>query len=240
MTNSHTLAMLLAGGRGTRLRAVVSDRPKSMADVAGRPFLDFLLEQLCEAGLRRVILCTGHLGHCIEHTYGDAYGSLSLEYSREAEALGTAGAIRNALRCLRGQRSVLVLNGDSYADVKLRSFIDWYQDKPVTGGALIVAKIVDCARFGTVEVDGTDRIVAFREKRGVHEPGWINAGVYMLETDSIRAWSSATPLSLERDVIPRQISEGVRGFRMNGKFIDIGIPESYSQVVSFMQQRRLA
>src|SRR5690349_15097040 len=117
---------ILAGGLGTRLRSVVSDRPKVLALVRGRPFLAYLLDQLGEADIRRVVLLTGYKGEQIEKTFGSRYGNIDLEYSAETEPLGTAGALRLALPKLFANATVagtvLMLNGDSFCAADLKGF----------------------------------------------------------------------------------------------------------------------
>src|SRR2546426_1458133 len=111
-------AAILVGGLGTRLRAVVADRQKVLAPVAGRPFLEQLLDQLTAAGLKRVVLCTGHKAEQVEQTIGREYRGMSIGYSREPEPLGTAGAFRQALSLLDTD-PVLACNGDSFCEVDL-------------------------------------------------------------------------------------------------------------------------
>jgi NDP-sugar pyrophosphorylase family protein len=117
-------AAILAGGLGTRLRSVVADRPKVLAEVRGRPFLSFLLDQLAAAGVRYVVLCTGYRGEQVQAAFGNSYGGLRLAYSQEPSPLGTAGALRWALPLCESD-VVLALNGDSFCDADLPAFWDW-------------------------------------------------------------------------------------------------------------------
>ena len=117
---SNIEAAILAGGLGTRLRSVVPDRPKVLAEIGGRPFIEILLDQVAAAGIRTAVLCTGYLGDQIEARLGTRRGPLALRYSREVEPLGTGGALRLALPMLASD-TVLVLNGDSYCDADLRA-----------------------------------------------------------------------------------------------------------------------
>src|ERR671910_3457055 len=116
---------VLAGGLGTRLRPVVSDRPKALAEIHGRPFLAYLLDQLSTAGCSRVVLCTGHLGEQIERAFDKRYRNLQISYSRETRPLGTGGALRLALPDLLSD-PVLVMNGDSFCATDLTSVRDWH------------------------------------------------------------------------------------------------------------------
>ena len=121
-------ALILAGGLGSRLRAVVSDRPKPMAEVGGRPFITYLLDQLMCFGFQRAILCVGHLGDRIPLVLGNHYGALELFYSFEQAPLGTAGALRNAAG-LTSQPCVVAMNGDSFCDLDLRTLERIHQSR---------------------------------------------------------------------------------------------------------------
>ncbi len=250
MDLSDATAVLLVGGLGTRLRPVVSDRPKVLAQVQGRPFVAFILDQLAEGGVRHVVLCTGYQGDRVKSDLGDTYRGMSLDYSQETTPLGTGGALRLALPLLKSD-PVLVMNGDSYCNVNLRQFWSFYQ-KRQPGAALVLAEVADCRRFGKVRTDGADRIVSFEEKEETQSSGWINAGIYLIG----RAWlvkiQEHVAVSLERDVFPTWISSpGVRhsepqgfappgfgvshpgaweflGYRSAGRLFDIGTPEAYA------------
>ena len=223
-------AVLLVGGRGTRLRSVVWDRPKPMADVVGRPFLEWVLGALRTQDVRRAVMCIGYTGETIRGHFGDGRdGGLEIVYS-EDEALGTAGALRAALPLIESD-PVLVLNGDSYCEVDLRAFLAWHRDRQARG-SLVLVHVPDAGRYGRVQVDGSDRIVHFEEK-GRGDPGWINAGVYLLARAMIDSIPAGRAVSLEHEVFPAWLQTGLYGFPTPGRFIDIGTPESYLQAQSF-------
>jgi NDP-sugar pyrophosphorylase family protein len=228
---------ILAGGLGTRLRRAVDDRPKVLAQVAGRPFLSYLLDQVAAANLRDVVLCTGYLGEQVEATFGDRYGALRLAYSCETAPQGTAGALRLALPLFRSD-PVLVLNGDSYCDAPLKDFLAWHQTLgPDSAGSLLLTWVDDASRYGTVEVDKAEGIVSFQEKTGRTVPGWINAGVYLLSRRFLMSIPTQDTVSIERDVFPAWIGRGLRGHRVKAPFIDIGTPESYARAEDFLVHR---
>jgi NDP-sugar pyrophosphorylase family protein len=231
-------ALILAGGLGTRLRGVLADRPKVLAPIAGRPFLSYLLDQLELAGVRRVVLCTGHRAEQIEEAFGNRHGNLALAYSREEQPLGTAGALRQALP-LAASDMLLALNGDSYVDCPLAEFIAWHR-KRCLGGSLLLTWVPDAARFGTVDVDDTGQIQQFREKRGLAEPGWINGGVYLLARRLLEAIPAGRAVSLEHEMFPRWLAEGLGGYAREAPFLDIGTPESLAQAEAFLTRSRTA
>jgi NDP-sugar pyrophosphorylase family protein len=219
-------AAILAGGLGTRLRPAVSDRSKVVAEVKGRPFLAWLFDFLERSGLRNVVLCTGYKGDGIEREFGLRYGELSIVHSRESTPLGTGGALRQALPFLRSG-TVLVLNGDSYCDLDLPEFFSAHLARAALA-SLALAWTEDTRRFGRVEMQEHDRIAEFLEKGNAEGPGWISAGIYLIQRELIEEIPSNTPLSLEREIFPTWIPQGAFGFKTTGQFIDIGTPESYA------------
>jgi len=224
-------AVILAGGLGTRLRDAVPDRPKALAPVAGRPFLAWMLERIGDAGVRRAILCTGHLGGQIRDEFGDAFGPVRLEYSQEDRPLGTGGALR-AAKAMIGDVPALVLNGDSVCDVDLRAFLAFHKARK-SALSMVVVHVPDASRFGTVDLADDDRLLAIVEKAAIARSGWINAGIYCIEPEVIDAIPEGRPVSIERDIFPQWIGRGLSGFRCTGRFIDIGTPESLREAGRF-------
>ena len=226
-------AAVLAGGLGTRLRSVVADRPKVLAEVAGRPFLSYLLDQLAAAGVRETILLVGYRGEMVRAAFGDAHAGMRLVYSAESEPLGTGGAARLALPHI-SEPTLLLVNGDSYCDADLRGFRTAHVARPDEIGILL-AEVEDSSRYGKVELADDRRVVRFEEKRDGPAPGWINAGLYLIPRDRIAAIPEGRAVSLERDVLPGWVAEvGVRGYS-GGRFIDIGLPETYAAAEAFLR-----
>ena len=222
---SEIVVAVLAGGLGTRLRQVVSDRPKVLAEIHGRPFLAYLLDQLAAAGFRRVVLCTGYLGERIYDTFGASYKSLHLFYSREREPLGTAGGLRLASSRLRSD-PVLVMNGDSYCAADLRSFFQWHCRREAQASLLLI-RVAQPERYGSVNVDNDGAVVEFREKSQRGANGWINAGVYLLSQAVLTSIPEQRKVSLEYDVFRQWIGRGLCGYQTDGAFLDIGTPEDF-------------
>lgn len=222
-------ALILAGGKGTRLRSVVSDRPKVMADVNGRPYLTYLFDQLIQAGIQRVILGTGYMADYIENEFGDQYNNLSIAYSVETEPLGTGGAIRHALTHVQSD-NLLVMNGDSYCDVSLKHFIKAHHSL----ASIVLVHRPNTARYGQVTFDHDANVTQFIEKNGQARPGWINAGIYLMHRDLIENLPADTAISIEKEVFPDWVEQGIlKGYFTQGKFIDIGLPESYAEASEF-------
>jgi D,D-heptose 1,7-bisphosphate phosphatase len=223
-------AAILAGGLGSRLRSVLMDRPKALAPVAGKPFLTLLFKQLGAAGIRKVVLCTGYLAEQIKSTFGEQYGSLRIHYSQETQPLGTAGSLRLALPLLDSD-PVLVLNGDSYSSVDLTLFLEWHTQKKAVGSVLL-AHSPDVLRFGCVTCLPGGQILQFSEK-GTTGAGWINAGVYVLSRRLLLAIPAGRQVSLEYEVFPSWVGQGLFGYSEGKDFLDIGTPENYAKASAF-------
>ena len=221
---------VLAGGLGTRLRAVISDRPKALAEIHGRPFLAYLLDQLSNAGCSRVVLCTGHLGEQIEQAFGRRYRNLQISYSRETRPLGTGGALRLALPHLLSD-PVLVMNGDSFCATDLTSFWEWHSTRDSQATMLLV-EVSNTQRYGLVKIDIDGAVTEFVEKKHGGS-GSINAGVYLLSRQVIDSIPEDTAVSLEHDIFPALMSHGLYGYQERGRFLDIGTPEDFAAAEQF-------
>jgi len=228
----HSLtALILAGGLGTRLRPAVSDGPKVMAEVAGRPFLHHLLARLAACGVRDVILCTGYMGERVAEL-GSSFDGMKLRYSCENTPLGTGGAIRNALPIITSD-PVLVLNGDSFCTADLRAFCAWHHAHGAAGSLLLTA-CDDVSRYGSVEVAEDGRVVRYREKNEAGGPGWINAGVYLLGRGVIESIPAGRAVSIEHEIFPAWVGQGLFAWRSPGALLDIGTPDSYATAERFL------
>ena len=233
---SQVTAAILVGGLGTRLRAVVSDCPKILAEVRGKPFLSYLLDQLNRHGVQKAVLCAGYQGDRVKAACGDAYGSLRLFYSQESEPLGTAGALRLALPQLDSD-PVLVMNGDSYCDADLDDFFAWHAGCGAEA-SLILTEVEDTGRYGRVSVAEDGSVMRFEEKKAGAGPGWINAGVYLLGCPILASVPEGGSVSLERDIFPAWIGRGLVACRKRVRFLDIGTPESYGMAERFFSENK--
>ena len=231
-------ALILAGGLGTRLASVVSDRAKPVAEVAGRPFLLHLLEQIerC-AVLDRATLCVGHKADTVERALGQRFGRLQLRYSFEDEPLGTGGALRHALLRARTREARLAMNGDSFVGMRLDRLIAFHRERRPMA-SLALARVGDGSRYGAARLAG-DRVMAFSEK-GVAGPAWINAGVYVLSAAAQEGLlRMPRSFSFERDALAAWCGGGmVRGLRSRARFIDIGVPSDYARAGSLLRRGR--
>lgn len=220
--------VILAGGLGTRLRSVVSEVPKCMAPVAGRPFLWYLLKYLTRFDVSRVILSVGYLREVIFKWVEENRGEFPFEfdYAVEEEPLGTGGGIRLALDRASSD-SVFILNGDTFFDVDLNELAKQYH-KCQKDIVIALKPMLDFDRYGSVDFeDVSASIVAFNEKKHC-EKGLINGGVYLVSTRSNVFDGLPAKFSFETAVLEKQCLLGnVGGIVQDKYFIDIGIPEDY-------------
>jgi NDP-sugar pyrophosphorylase family protein len=219
-------AVILVGGLGTRLKPVLDDRPKPMAPVAGRPFLEYLVLQLRKHGIDEIVFAAGHGADVIERHFGVGKElRVSIRHMREEEPRGTGGALKLAEPLLRGPDFV-ALNGDSFFDVDLGALLGQHR-RSGARATVALTRVKDASRFGRVDLGRDATIVGFAEKDPAGGPGLINAGVYTFQRDVLASIPADRPVSLERDVLPRLIGEGLYGVELPGWFIDIGIPGDY-------------
>ncbi len=225
-------AMILAGGPGTRLRSVVSDVPKVLARVNGRPFITYLLDQVAATEIRKVVLCTGYMGSTIQDELGDTYHNLKLEYSQETTRLDTAGALRLALSLLQSDVA-LVMNGDSIYLTDLEAFWQWHQAREAKA-SLCLTHVPDMSRYGQIRIESSGEVIKFDEKGASGGSGWINAGIYLFGREVLQSIPPDQPISLEKEVFPDWIGKGLYGYKGSGPFLDIGTPESYAEAEKFL------
>lgn len=221
-------AVVLAGGFGTRLRHIVSDVPKPMAPVCGRPFLCYLLDRLAENAFDHVVLSTGYMHEKIADYFGNAYRGMSIAYARETAPLGTGGGILNALQCCESSE-VMVLNGDTLFCI---DFDALYQRHDASKSELTVVlrHVDDVARYGAVLCDSEGRITSFVEKDASHGAGLINGGVYLMNRHLLDAFHVGDRFSFEADILQAWYAEHLFvGYADSGYFIDIGVPEDYER-----------
>ena len=220
-------AIILAGGKGTRLRSKVQDLPKPMADVNGKPFLSFMFDYLIKEGIQQVVLAVGYKADKIEDFYGDDYQRLKISYSLEEEPLGTGGAIAKANELIDGE-NVLVINGDTYFPIPLTIFFEKYEASTAEM-AIALKEVPDTSRYGRVNISEEGQILGFEEK-GKSGKGVINGGIYLFRKKLIEKYLDKGKFSFETEILQKQYQSGrFFGFPFDTYFMDIGIPEDYEQ-----------
>lgn len=221
-------AIILAGGKGSRLKEVVDDVPKVMAPVNGRPFLEYLLDYLGDYIFEHVVLSVGYKKEKIMDHFGSRYKDISIDYAVEDEPLGTGGGIVKAFEKIKGNRS-FVFNGDTMFRINLIRQFDFHQIKQ-TDFSVVLRETEDVSRYGSVEIDMEKKITQFNEKGEKRGPGLINGGVYLINKRFFNKNSFPEKFSIEKDCLEALVhTDQFYGLKCNQYFIDIGIPEDYQK-----------
>ena len=219
-------AIILAGGKGTRLQSISANLPKPMMPVCGKPFLKYLLHKLLSTGLQRAILSVGYKHEIIRSYFGDNFEGMRLDYCVEATPLGTGGALAEAIR-LTDVDNLLVLNGDSYYNINLLALFKYHLE---FDGDLTIAlkQLADCARFGTVTVQA-GRVIAFKEKV-FSGCGFMNSGIYAINRRILCTLPIGRTYSFETDILTTiAATHRILPYHTDGYFIDIGTPDDYQR-----------
>lgn len=228
---------MLVGGKGTRLKSVVSDRPKPMAEVAGKPFLEWILLALRDRGVTRIVLCSGYMPEFIEDYFGDGTElGMKFSYSVDPYPLGTGGAVRYSLEHISGGR-FLVLNGDTYCEFDIEALKRTHID---SGGAATIwtTKVEDSHRFGSMDLAADNSVTAFHEKQASRGPGVVNAGIYLIERTTMNDIPAGKVVSLETEVFPDLVGNGLYSASGDAPFLDMGTPDSFAMAEEFLSSAR--
>lgn len=222
--------LILAGGLGTRLRPIISDRPKVLAPLGHTTVLDFILEHLFALGLRDITLCVGYMKEKVRAHINDRSipKDAIVSFSEEDSPLGTGGAIKKALQGCRAEMA-LVLNGDTIFPVDYALLLDQHT-KNNADVSIALCEVEHTGRFGTVITDDTGRIIGFKEKDATNAAGMISAGVYTFKKDVIERFELPAAFSLEKDFFEKHTDEiRMHGLVFSDDFIDIGLPEDHAK-----------
>ncbi len=220
--------LILAGGLGSRLQKVIGHYPKPMVLIRDKPFLEYLILQLKEYNLTKIILCIGYSREKIKEYFQDG-GKWGVEivYSEEEKPLGTGGAIKLAESFVSSD-NFLVLNGDSYLGIDFNELIQFHKLREALA-TLALVQIGKPDRYGLVEIDKNFHVTSFTEKGAMSKSNLINGGVYVFEKEILNLISEGS-VSLEKDIFPKLIGKRFYGKPERAYFIDIGVPEDYNRV----------
>lgn len=220
-----TEAIILAGGKGTRLQSLLSDIPKCMAPINGMPFISLILSYLNQEGVSKVFISVGYNKEYIINNLNTDYSGMEIVFVPEEIPLGTGGAVKASL-AFCSSPFPLVVNGDTFfrPDLKLL-----YQSHLSANSALtiVVKEMPDVSRYGSISIDENGRILSFIEKSDVASLGFINGGVYLMKNNVLESYPKAS-FSLENDFLKQNVTKNrFNAFVSEAPFIDIGIPEDY-------------
>ena len=214
-------AIVLCGGLGTRLGLLTKDMPKPLLNVAGRPFISYVLDRLAQAGIKGFVLAAGFQWSKLHDYIGDEWKSIPVQYSVEAESLGTGGAIKKAFSNMDVHETIIV-NGDTLFDINIQKFLH-FAIANQSLACIALRKVEDCSRYGRVTVNSQGRIMSFGEK-DLQGEGFINGGVYYLRSNALDS-IFLNSFSFEKAFLKGQHSrEPIFGMPFDDYFIDIGIP----------------
>jgi len=223
-------AIVLAGGLGTRLRPLVSDVPKPMAPVKGRPFLELLLEYWIGQGVRRFVLSVGYLAERITRHFGTHWCGAEIEYAVEQQALGTGGGLILAASKAR-TRDILVMNGDTYFAVSLPELKDFHEQRQADW-TLALFRSRESKRYQGIGLEADGRVSVLAGELA-------NGGVYMMNASKLEGlpWKPGARFSLESDLMPYSLRNGWRvyGREFDRPFVDIGVPDDYQNAGAIIQ-----
>ena len=228
-------ALILVGGEGTRLRPLTDSVPKAVMPLAGRPFLSYMIDWLGRHGVDEVVLACGFKADQVREVLGEG-GTPRLRYVEEPEPRGTAGAIKFASEELSGR--FLALNGDVLTDLDLTALMSFHEQRG-SRATLGLYPVQDATGYGLVRRSEDGAVLEFLEKPEQPGAGEINAGTYVLEHAVLDLIPDGEMVSIERDVFPRMIGEGLYGLPLDGYWMDIGTPDRYLQATWDILERRV-
>jgi len=229
-------AIILAGGLGTRLRAVISEVPKPMAPINGSPFLEYQMDFWLKQGIRHFILSVGYKHEFISSHFGSQYREAKIDYMVETHPMGTGGGLLLSLKYLSNSNPFLLLNGDTFFDISIFDLLKCH----LTNRAAITISLFrtrEKGRYMGIHLSDDGRILSLRAS---HNPAGIlaNGGIYMVDPKVFGEFIIPTTkaLSLESDIFPELLKSeaGIWGYESNGYFIDIGVPEDYFRAQSML------
>lgn len=219
--------IILAGGLGTRLQSVVSNVPKCMAEVAGKPFLSYLFDYLQKNDFDHVILALGYKSEIVLQWLDGVIYPFSVSYVIEEDPLGTGGAIKLAFGKVQGDKS-FVFNGDTFFEIDTDNLLEFHKKNNAVI-SLALKPMLDFDRYGSVDLDEEQRIIRFNEKQHCKK-GLINGGVYIINKELFARLGLPEKFSFEKDILEAHLLDIlVYGCQQDRYFIDIGIPSDFEK-----------
>lgn len=232
-----TAAVVLAGGLGTRLRSVVSDVPKPMAPINGKPFLEYQLDYWIAQGVNHFVLSVGYLSEIIHGHFGESYQGVKIQYAIESEPMGTGGGLLLAASKLEAHRSFLVLNGDTFFEVQLEKLKNFHRQHH-SMWTFSLFRTDETTRYMGMKISESGEVNSLRAGQKETTNVLANGGVYLVDRRALEVCEKSVgqKASLENDILVDLLEKkaGLFGYECNGRFIDIGVPEDYFRAAELL------
>ena len=229
--------IILCGGKGTRIRSIIKDKPKILAEINGRPFIEYLLKNVVKYNFDNIILSCGFLGLEIVNWIEDSEYKKIVQTVIEKKPLGTGGAVKFAYR--KNENDLIVMNGDTISNIDLLSFYNVLKNKCDIGIGIKSVKIKNYKESGFIDIDKEKNILSFNEKKIVENNsplGFINTGIYFIKNEAIKLFPNKVPFSIEREVFPNFIHQSsfkIKGYIYDGILVDFGTLDGYKKARSY-------
>lgn len=239
--DSGFTVVVLAGGIGSRLKEVISDVPKPLAPIRGRPFLEYLLSYWIKNNAQHFVLSVGHKYQQIMSHFGTSFNGIPITYVIEHEPMGTGGALLKVLNETRLEDEFFLVNGDTLFLIDQQHIINFHT-KSSAELSMSLRQVKDAGRYHRMCLNETGRIIAIEQPNEKKESGQINGGVYIVNSGLFNEWSydGSKCISLENDIFPSIINtHSIYGFPDDGDFIDIGIPDDFHKAQNYLSDEFL-
>lgn len=215
-------AIILCGGLSTRLGDITKSIPKVLLEIGGKTVLDWQLEKIKGAGIDTVVMAAGHLSEVLQKEIGEQRNGIKIIYAIEDKKLGTGGAIKYAMSFVpQANEPTIILNGDILTTIDLAEMIKC--NKLESDGIILAAYAPDVASYGTLEYESNYHLTSFKEKEGIHKPGYQNGGFYLFNSSIKKYFPAQDTFSIEYDVFP--LVKDLYVYESDRPWIDIGVPE---------------
>tara|TARA_A100000164_G_C21878375_1_gene758874 strand:- start:71 stop:811 length:741 start_codon:yes stop_codon:yes gene_type:complete len=228
--NKINTAVILAGGLGTRLRSLISEIPKPMALINGKPFLEILLNYWIKQGVGKFFLSVGYKYEIIQNFFGNYFNGVEIEYVIEREPLGTGGGLLKALDLFSLNNPVLILNGDTFFKIDLKKFENFHFSNN-SSWTFALFKTNEENRYKAISTNEYGKVIEFKKNTLSGNLFSANGGVYIIEPNIIKKMDfiREKKMSLEDEILPRVFEkvENLFAYEFDENFIDIGVPKDY-------------
>ena len=215
-------AIILCGGLSTRLGDITKTVPKILLEIGDKKIIDWQFLKLKSAGVKTVVLAAGHLAKELQEDVGFERQGMEVIYAIEDKRLGTGGAIKHGLEyVLEPEEPTIILNGDVLTTIDLADMVKHL--KQASDGIILGSYVEDVSSYGTLEYDGDCHLRAFKEKEGIHKPGYQNGGVYIFNAQVKKYFPELDEFSVEYDVFPKV--KNLYVYESSKPWIDVGLPE---------------